>query len=625
MSGLAAVFDPAADPSVERARDRMVAAMAPLAADGVAGYEEEDAALGIALLHTTQECVDTPQPFLCRQSGVVVIFDGYLINHDRLVRDLGQRGIKLAAGGDAELVLQVYHLHGLECAKSLDGEFAFVIWDKRARRLILGRDHQGMRPLYFHHENGRVTVASTLAAMIAGLERMPEPSVPYLAQVATESIYDGEQTVWSGVKRVPRAHVLSFDANAVRSYQYWELPTDIRIRYRRDEDYVEHYSEVLKRAVIGASRTHRPLALEVSGGLDSSATYCLAHHLRESGQLLASDLRGYTLRGEVGSEADEFEFAQAAANFVGGTLCAMPLFEPGLDWYADQAVQECDIPTYTNGAMSILLEQQMVSDGCRVTLGGTGGDQWLEGTFDYYVQHLLLWDWREIKRAFDRDSANYGSWRMAKAILRRWLSYAAPASVVQGWRAQIGHPSTAVNDQLLKRSVRDGLRSKLAKHREGFSANEIVARKHRRMDRPFQQLAFDLVARQTSRGHIETRSPMFAREFIEFSATTPEHIRLRAGGTKWVHREAMRGVLPETIRTRESKASFPAPGMRKKVSEFCLEHAGLLTKDLCEEGALYEFFRASSGTSVDDDVESVVWGLYAVAAFYRYAHDQIDR
>lgn len=617
MSGIAAIIRTDGGPSDQVGIDRMAQAMAGKGPDGLDTWSGDGASLAHATLHTTAEALSSSQPFVSSDGQCAIIMDGLLFNNEELRRDLIARGMTLRTQSDCELILAAYRIWGSAFAKRCDGEFAFLLWDSVRKRALCARDHQGLRPLFYYKDKGRVIIASDLRTLNAGLGYKPPANAGYLAQMAASQFYAADQTASQGVFRVLPAHTYQISNQGIVRDRYWSLSTEVTIRYRRDEDYIEHYREVLADSVRRASRTHRPLALEVSGGLDSSSTFCLAHVLREDGRLLASDIRGYTLLGEAGSEADEIDFARAAARFVKGALCEVPLFEPSLDWFVAQASKEQDLPSYPNGAMSIGLEQKMVADGCRVSLGGTGGDQWLDGTFDYYLQQLRSLEFGEFANSIRRDVPAHGAWFTLAFAARQMVAALLPVPLANRMRrhkqgSMYGDPRDCY---WLSQSAQDGLKRGFSGLAKRYKKDPVAERKRVRLERAEMQVALDLMNRQHSQLHLESRSPMLSRAFIEFSASTPEHIRFRGGQTKWVHRQAMAGILPPAIIERETKAYFPARHLTSEAVNYCKRHSPVLSRGICEQSGLEKMLTLARDHEFDLSLANYLWGCCASAAF----------
>ena len=112
--------------------------------------------------------------------------------------------------------------------------------------------------------------------MLAGLEVEPRPNRNMVAQIMAGEWYSVDETIWSGVMRAPAAHWQAFARAGSTKGGYWLPPTEVSIRYKRDDDFIAHYRELFSQCVRRASRSHLAIGCEVSGGLDSSAVLAMA-------------------------------------------------------------------------------------------------------------------------------------------------------------------------------------------------------------------------------------------------------------------------------------------------------------------------------------------------------------
>lgn len=590
--------------------------MAERVQDEAGRWESGNFALGAAVLHSTAESLEAPQPLVSADGDLAVVMDGYLTNWEELRADLTQRGAALRNRSDAELALHAYVQWGEDCADRLEGEFALVIVDQRRHLIYAARDHQGLRPLYVHADQGALLIASDMAAIIAACERKPAPNPDYLAGIVSGHWFQRDATVWRGIERVPQGHWLRFDGTARKVQQYYAVPESVELHYRRDEEYTEHYRAVLTDAVRRTSRTHRRLGITVSGGLDSSAIFGLAHRLERDGRLLAPGFQGYTLAGEPGTDAYELPYARAAARHCGRSLVEVPLFRPDLAWFTARGQADCDVPPPANAAMSIGLEQRASADGARVLLNGVGGDQWLDGTREYYAELAGAFDFSGFARCLARDSRAAG-WT---ATLPVALRFAASAYVPLPLRRLIRH-------QRRVRCYRDPddlfwlkphWRERLLAIEESFTAtlpeSPRALGNWNRVYSPYHAFAFDLMQRQRARSGIEAREPMLTRQFIAFCAAAPKAIFWQAGLTKVVHRKAMRGIMPDLIVDRTSKGEFSAPPLTQAFAEAALRHADGALAEFCDSTGIRQLAALESHLGIDPERGWELWGCYAVAA-----------
>ena len=554
-----------------------------------------------------------PCPLFDDADHLVLAMDGYIANRDDLTRLLRERGAPLRQDDDAELALQAYMQWGEGFAQHVEGEFAIAIWDARREALILARDHQGLRPLYYHHAKDRLLAASDIAGILAALPEAPSPNRGFIAEVMANQWYSAAETIWQGIERVPAAHMLVFDRTGLRANRYWSPPTGPAIRHRTEADYFAEYREVFATCVAQAARTDRPLAIEVSGGLDSSAVFAMAERLQAGGSLPSPAIRGYTLEAPTGSAADERAFVDALRAQTDIVIEGAPLARPPLAWFDDAARQARDLPPYPNAAMSLDLDAALVADGCRVKLTGHGGDQWLDGSRRHYREAIAARDWRALARGYRADIADVGFLAGSEQLLRAALRPLAPGWVRSAFRRASGE--TFFPPDWLSVELREELGHRRKRYLTSLPADDTertLAEKH---GFPYLAIGLDMTARQNAASGCEARHPLLSRRFVEYAARLPQGMLLRGDTGKYIHRRAMADLLPGKIARRRTKADF---------SMVFESHAEALAtqpplKPLAESGlvdphGLARLLNACRDAPIDRSPFWEVWGVYAVGA-----------
>lgn len=563
MSGIAAIirFDGGA---VEPGQiEAMTAAMHYRGVDGITHWQRGGVALGHCMLHTTAESLEESQPLANDDESLILVMDGWLSNWEELRSELLTRGARLRTRSDAELVLRAYEQWGEDCPKHIDGEFAFLIWDARRREVFLARDHAGLRPLHYHWDGRRLVVASDVAGVLAFPDVEARPNRGMMAEFMACEWYSRSETIWQGIMRPLSAHWMRFGTEGASSGQYWSPPAEVSITYSREEEYFEHYRAMFADCVRRASRSHLPIACDVSGGLDSSAVFAMAHHLRSSARLQAPGVQGFTYRfSESGSPADELAYARAVAQHVGAEVREIPPFMPELSWFAQRGKADRDLPPYPNAAMAVAIGETLCADGMRVALNGEGGDEWLYGSRFYYAEQLRAMDRGSLFTSIRADIAEAGLGNSAWWIARFGLAPLLPQPMKDWLRRQRGRfkADTSGSAYYWLSPELGGL---LAQRRAAFdygSARRVANLARRGMlmtlEDPYMGLVRDAIARQCAWIGYDVRYPMYARSFIEFAFSTPESLRLRGKTKKYIHVKAMAGLLPDVVTSRKTKAAF---------------------------------------------------------------------
>jgi len=623
MSALGAIVYPDSVP--ERQMDALVRATSQFPHDEADDWRSGRFALASAILHTTAESREASQPLTSADGEMAALFDGYLLYPDELTRDLAAKGHSPRNSSDVEIALCAYRAWGEACAERLEGEFAMIVADLARGRLFAACDHMATIPLYYRFDRGRLLVASDFA-IIAQLSEMPlEPDRDYLAQILANRWPLREATPWRGVKRLVRAHTLTYEGgDCAKARNYWVPPSEVTIRYAKDEDYVRHYRELIFDCMRRASRTDRPLAVAVSGGLDSTALFCIADRLERHGELLAPELKGYTLAASEGSNAFELPFARAAARHTGREVIECPLFDPDIEWYSRDARHSHDIPMPSNGAMMQAVDRRLSQDGCRVIVNGSGGDQWLQGSRVYYREFAREGDYRAIGRALREDIGWMGLPRAVTTAARHTSAEMLPRPIYGAIRRLLRPVKRRGQDSLfwLQPDLRAMLERAEAEYHASLPADMTAWIKHNLARTPRADLSFSLMGRQRARLGVVSRQPMWSRRFVEFSCRTPAHIKMSGGVNKRVHRLAMHGILPPKVLHRYSKANFTNTKIDCQFADFVREHGTEWLADLCNMEGVERILETDFALPEGDLWAWEIWGLYASAIFL-YNSDQM--
>ncbi|MDH3742994.1 MAG: asparagine synthase-related protein, partial [Hyphomicrobiales bacterium] len=260
--------------------EQMTDAMAHRGPDGIYHHHRSSIALGYCQLCTTTEALEEVQPAFSGDQQRVLVMDGRIDNFEDLRAELTARGAQLRNRSDAELVLGAYDIWGRDCLQHIDGDFAFVIWDDRRQTAFCARDHNGNKPFCYHWDGKTLTFASQVSAILAMPWVKRERNTGMLAEYLANRWYSRSDTLWAGVSRLVAAHAMEVSRDGPKTAQYWQPDLGRVLPCTSDGEYAEYYRALVSKVVQRMTRSHKPVAFEVSGGLDSSALFALFVHLR---------------------------------------------------------------------------------------------------------------------------------------------------------------------------------------------------------------------------------------------------------------------------------------------------------------------------------------------------------
>jgi asparagine synthase (glutamine-hydrolysing) len=287
----------------------------------------------------------------------------------------------VAAGGqgtatdvpDAMLILRAYAAWGPGCVEHLRGDFSFGIWDGVAKTLFCARDHFGIKPFYYTNLGKVFLFSNTLNCL-----RLHQLVTNELNDAAIGDFLlfglncDNSTTTYRDIQRLPPAHWLLVSSDRVQIECYWRPPTEGRIRYARADDYLDQFTELLKRAVEDRTRINKAGIL-LSGGLDSGSVAVFANEIsRSCGG--TPQLYSYTLGYGSFDEDDEGQYARMTARHLNipHNYLSLKELQPFDKW--DDAKYRSPEPGDDPLSAGVFDLFQIVAADCRVVLSGEGAD-----------------------------------------------------------------------------------------------------------------------------------------------------------------------------------------------------------------------------------------------------------
>ncbi len=565
MSGIAGFWNLDGRPASNEVLAAMSATLRHRGRD--ADASRTDGAIGFACQQrwVTREEHGEHQPLVAQHGGpgAMLIFDGRIDNREELVKALPEP----TDVSDARLVLAAYQTWGVGFAERLNGDFAAAIFDPHERRLLLARDVIGVRPLYYVHAPRLFAFASEIKALLAHPDIAARPNDEGVADfmlIGSRPLDRQDLTCFDGICSLIPAHLVTVTSQGLVRQRYWDFDTSKPLRCRSFDDYRDAFRERFTEAVRRRTRSAYPVAISVSGGLDSSSVFCTAETLSRNGSIEAPAIAGVSyVSGR--SETDEQHFLRDIEARYDLKFDRFPI-EPrtGLVKGAARQITAIEAPfvDYMWGVTEELYARAGGA-GARTLLSGHWGDQMLFSSA-YLVDLLRSGAWRSIWH-HTREYARY--FGEAETQTRRRLLFID--AVKHAVPRTIASPLKWMRLRLFERR----------EPKEWFSPAFLAsALKHRYRLATFERRFHSAHARAV---YIEARSkyhvqcmewnnkagalhgldaafPFLDRDLIAYLMAIPGEIHARGGVPRALLREAMRGILPESIRGRTWKSDFSA-------------------------------------------------------------------
>jgi asparagine synthase (glutamine-hydrolysing) len=548
MSGICGLLRLDGEPIELQVLDRMTALLAFRGPDSQSTWREHCIGLGHSLLCTTSEPAQEHQP-LTLDGKTWITADARVDGQKELRHKLASKGRTiLATATDAELILHAYQAWGDDCLSHLIGDFAFAVWDGPRQRLLCARDHFGVKP-FFYGRSGQELVFSNTLDCVRSHPRISN-SLNELA-IADFLMFDGNQdpgtTAFADIKRLPPGNCLVCSSAGIEVKRYWSLPVDLDVRYRSNDDYVEHFRMILEQAVSDRIRSDR-IGVAMSGGLDSTSVAAVARNVlaRRAG---AWELRAHTVAFDHLIPDSEPQFARVAAAHLGIPLHCLVADHYKL--YQHQLASDFRVPEpIHNPDLVVPLEfARQAARHCRVMLTGWDGDALLNESPKPYLRELLRQGrWMTMLMTAARYQISEG-----RAVPRTIGNWFRPGAAV-GARSPSSLPVWIAKDFEQRLHLR-------ARWSEINSRPSVSHPVRPYAFRSFSMIAqcsnfFDLYDPGTTRCAVEFRHPLLDLRLLQYCLSLPP---VPWCVKKDILRSAMLGSLPDTIRTRAKTPSAGAP------------------------------------------------------------------
>lgn len=630
IAGIVALDRGAVDPAlVERALDRL-AHRGPDARGIRSGP-------GFVFGHVRLAIVDPErrgdQPMASDDGATVITFNGEIFNHAALRRTLEAAGRRFRTASDTEVLLHAWQHWGPAAIDRLIGQFAFAVYDRATGHVELVRDRVGIKPLYYAEIDGTVVFASELPAIAAhpGFRRRLDP-IGVSSFLSYRHVL-GDRTLFAGLHQLRPAHRATVSSAGVRTARYWRIDLSGRDT-RSADDRAAELRRVLREAVASQLPAAPPVALLLSGGLDSAIL------AREAVDLGVGPVVAFTAHIED-ADADELPEAAATARHVGVDHVQIDLAESRLLDDAADCVAARGVPLGMHNEVGMHLLARAAASRSKVLLCGEGADELFAG---YGRIFRLPYDHR-----------------------RAWLADRMPARLA-GWfrrRVEIPEPAAGRDAQALfesrytyfpvaeKRALFTAEMQRAAGTDEALSAIIGASFAHGRQRSLFDAVSvvfleahlpglLAMVDGVTMANGVEGRVPFLDERVVQAAYRLPARDRLAWNSpadalgaalepirrfsehrdrTKAVLRRAYARDLPHSLLARKKKG-FPVPLARwlgasrlaRLEAELCSPTARL--REVFDRQRLAGWMRAGAA-SASDRFGRQLWQLYNLELFLR--------
>ena len=497
------------------------------------------------------------QPMFSNDGQVVIIFNGEIYNYLEIKEELLAKGYQFRTESDTEVIINSYLEYGDECVQKFNGMWAFAIYDFRKNRLFCSRDRLGVKPFYYCIQENFLYFSSELKALhkVCNLHRANLGKVyEYLAY--GYRVNDGETFLENCSELLPATNLI-YENNELQFNKYWKLKENL-YKHNDQISVQEEYTRLFESAVKLRYRSDVPVALLLSGGLDSSSIAKVTDELIKRGELGQNDVQAF-----IASFPNFQEDETAIAREFVKTCKHIKLHEIQIDSKQllnnfEETIYGLDHPLATFSSIAhnnIMKECHKL--GIKVVLNGQGSDEAFAGYDRYHAGAFLsdqliskngkFLDEFKLLNTKDKYSAPFLISQMAKSVLNQNFASYLRARFQEKTISCFNKDFLKANYHHFKPAYKFSLK--------GNNFNNYLLTQINQQGLNHILHYEDVSSMSQS---IEIRSPFMDYRLMEFAFSIPNELRFNKGVTKVIQRDTIGKLLPDSI-TKAKKIGFTTP------------------------------------------------------------------
>lgn len=492
------------------------------------------------------------QPMLSESGRYAIVFNGEIFNYLELRATLEKLGHVFRSSSDTEVLLNAYIEWKEACLERLNGMWAFAILDTSTGECFFARDRFGVKPLYYYRTPERMVFASEVSPIVcSGLYRGGVNGAFVGRYLVSGQLDAGCDTLYDGISALaPGSWMVVANGGRVRSQAWWSMPAEADA----EPDYDE-VQTILNDAVRLRLRSDVPLGVFLSGGVDSTSILCSAARQRQG----ASPIKAYAY---MPAEYGEEKYIRDTIDATGSTLCPLEVDADGLWNQLLRMAENADSPVHTPAALiGFCLYSMAARDGTKVILNGQGADETFAGYPNYFASY-----WQSLLREL-KFATLVSQLRQYDARHRVGTLMLLRRTVLQFIKVQLNdipvYRNAAARHHARGHRRSEFFSSQLLGHLPAiltYPGSHGLGEALRASVSTSPLPLYVRIEDRNSMAHsIEARLPFLDYRLVELAMRIASTRKLDGYWNKTILRQAVRGLIPESVRTRPDKMGFETP------------------------------------------------------------------
>lgn len=615
--------------------DKILSNISHRGPDSQGSFNEDAVFLGHTRLSIQDLSENGNQPMFSTDYRYVIIFNGEIYNHLE-IRAKFQNDFVFRSTGDTETVMNAYIKYGISCLNMFNGIFAFVIYDRETKEIVIARDQMGVKPLYIYHDETCFLFSSEIKSFLNfDIDKKIDPEA--LANYLTFLWSPGVKTPFSRVHKLLPGHYLRFSVgNKIpEPVKYYKEVFTGNYLQESEEVLIDMLEDQMVNAVKRQMLSDVPVGFFLSGGLDSSLIVAIAKRLFPDSKFpcFTIEIEGWSEKLE--DFTDDMYYAKKVAEYLDVELHVVKANIDIVNDF-DKMIWHLDEPQADPAPLNVLNIASLAhSKGIKVLLGGTGGDDLFSG---YRRHQALRYEkyFRLIPNLFGRMISSFtAALPLNTTFLRRLKKITANlgkstdermsdyfnwlpdknmrALFTNKWQEKIRNynPSsylTNLNNEipnesnLLNRMLYWEIKSFLVDHNLNYTDKMAMA------------------------VGVEARVPFLDLELVEFSMKIPPTLKMKDGETKYILKKLAERYLPHDVIYRP-KTGFGAPVRKWIISDMeemineRLSYNRITEMGIFDYDKVWQLIRDNKSGKIDASYS--VWAILAIDSWMEQFYNKV--
>jgi asparagine synthase (glutamine-hydrolysing) len=505
------------------------------------------------------------QPMSNGDGSIWIVFNGEIFNYIELRDELKSLGHNFVSKSDTEVIIKSYEQWGEACLNRFNGMWAFALWDNQSKTMFCARDRFGVKPFNYYFDGNSFIFGSEVKQILEWpIEKTINQDVIFKSFAIGGFLHNSNTTYFDKIKILPHSHYIIIKNNQLEIKRYYDLnPAQFETSKLPFTDACEQYRDLFTDAVKLRMRSDVEVGSTLSGGLDSSAIVSIATGFTPK------QFKTFTSYYTHDPKFDERKWAELVVNKTNS-------ISHYVSANAEQVMEDIgkitwhhDYPIPGSSPIAQYYVMQLThNNNVTVLLDGQGSDEILGGYmhtfYRYYADLITQFRWGKFIKEYPSYLAHIDKGSTISKILKTNLSLLFSEKTLYRNEACFAFNPLSVkyHSDMDFSEIRNLKSSRVS----NFLYNQIMSTSI--------QTLLHFEDRNSMAHSIESRVPFLDYRFVEFAFSLPAPYKLHKNFGKYIHREALKTIVPSEIMERKDKLGFLAPGefywMRNEMKNYYL-------------------------------------------------------